>query len=73
MGKLQRMIDTNRLRTDIPVDVTQLMATGLFTIKPLEKEGGIMLQDDVRNLFSCSIYLSIAEELPHLPIQMFPF
>lgn len=52
MGKLQRMIDTNRLRTDVPVDVTQLMATGLFVIKPMEKEGGIWLQDDVRNFSS---------------------
>lgn len=47
MGKLQMLVDTNRLRTDIPVDLTQLVATGFFTINPEEKEGGIMLEDDV--------------------------
>ncbi|KAG0718970.1 39S ribosomal protein L15, mitochondrial [Chionoecetes opilio] len=38
MGKLQRMIDTARLRTDRPVDVSELTATGLFSVKPYEKE-----------------------------------
>lgn len=47
MGKLQMLVDTNRLRTDIPVDLTQLVATGLFSVRPEEKEGGFMLEDDV--------------------------
>lgn len=51
MGQLQKMIDTNRLRTDVPIDVSQLLATGLFTVKPQEKEGGFMLQDEVSVLF----------------------
>lgn len=59
MGKLQRMIDTNRLRTDLPVDVTQLMATGLFNIKPLEKEGGIWLQDDGIDHFQATLHLEV--------------
>ena len=48
MGKLQRMIDTSRLRSDIPIDISQLSATQLFSIRPLEKMGGIMMKDEVR-------------------------
>lgn len=59
MGKLQRMIDTNRLRTNVPVDVTQLVATGLFTIKPIEKEGGIWLQDDGMDHFQATLNLEV--------------
>ncbi|XP_064080652.1 large ribosomal subunit protein uL15m-like [Macrobrachium nipponense] len=46
MGNLQKMIDTSRLRTDIPIDVTQIANTKLFEIKAVEKEGGIMLEND---------------------------
>ncbi|KAG7167474.1 39S ribosomal protein L15-like [Homarus americanus] len=46
MGKLQKMIDTNRLCSDIPIDVTQLMATGLFKLSPEMKEGGFMLENE---------------------------
>lgn len=59
MGKLQKMIDTNRLRTDVPVDITQIMATGLFQVKPIEREGGIMLEDDGIDHFKACINLEV--------------
>ena len=51
MGNLQKMIDLNRVRTDIPIDVTQLCNTKLVTVTPSRTEGGIMLEDDV----SCTV------------------
>lgn len=62
MGKLQRMIDTSRLRTDVPIDITQLSATQLFSIRPLEKMGGIMLKDEVRAAISVSILITAAPQ-----------
>ncbi|KAK4320343.1 hypothetical protein Pmani_008763 [Petrolisthes manimaculis] len=59
MGQLQKLIDTNRLRTDLPIDVTQLINTGLFNIKPLEKEGGFMLQDDGMDHFRATVNLEV--------------
>ncbi|KAG0720784.1 39S ribosomal protein L15, mitochondrial [Chionoecetes opilio] len=59
MGKLQRMIDTARLRTDRPVDVSELTATGLFSVKPYEKEGGFMLQDDGIDHFQATVNLEV--------------
>ncbi|MPC59226.1 39S ribosomal protein L15, mitochondrial [Portunus trituberculatus] len=46
LGKLQRMIDTGRLRTDTPTDITQLSATHLITVNPADKMGGVMLTDE---------------------------
>lgn len=59
MGKLQRMIDTSRLRTDVPVDITQLSATQLFSIRPLEKMGGIMLKDEGIDHFQATLNLEV--------------
>lgn len=59
MGKLQKMIDTNRLRCDVPVDVTQLMATGLFIIRPEEKEGGFMLENEGIDHFKATLNLEV--------------
>ncbi|XP_053648419.2 large ribosomal subunit protein uL15m [Cherax quadricarinatus] len=59
MGKLQMMIDTNRLRCDVPVDVTQLMATGLFSISPQQKEGGFMLENEGIDHFKATINIEV--------------
>nr|XP_045588056.1 39S ribosomal protein L15, mitochondrial-like [Procambarus clarkii] len=59
MGRLQRLIDTNRLRGDIPVDVTQLVATGLFTVRPLEREGGFMLEDEGIDHFKATLNIEV--------------
>ncbi|XP_063615373.1 large ribosomal subunit protein uL15m-like [Penaeus indicus] len=59
MGRLQMLVDTNRLRTDIPVDLTQLVATGLFSVHPEEKEGGIMLEDDGMDHFKTRMNIEV--------------
>ncbi|XP_068222996.1 large ribosomal subunit protein uL15m [Palaemon carinicauda] len=59
MGNLQKMIDTNRLRTDIPIDVTQIANTKLLEIKSLEREGGIMLEDDGIDHFKARINIEV--------------
>ncbi|XP_066959767.1 large ribosomal subunit protein uL15m [Macrobrachium rosenbergii] len=59
MGNLQKMIDTNRLRTDIPIDVTQIANTKLFEIKAVEKEGGIMLENDGIDHFKARINIEV--------------
>ncbi|KAK7066919.1 YmL15 [Halocaridina rubra] len=59
MGVLQKMIDTGRLRTDIPIDVTQIVATGLHSVKPDEREGGIMLEDDGIDHFQARINIEV--------------
>ena len=60
------MIDTNRIRTDIPIDITQLCNTGLFKIDPADAEGGFLLQEDVcsfMNIFCTILFISIFQGL----------
>ena len=46
--QLQKMIDTDRLDTSQPIDLSVICNTGLYTIDPLHKHFGIQLTDEVR-------------------------
>lgn len=59
MGELQRLVDLNRVRTDIPIDVTQLCNTKLYQVHPAMKEGGFMLEDDGMDHFQARINIEV--------------
>ena len=47
LHKLQLYIDLGRIRTDIPIDVTQIYNIGKFKLDPEEREAGFLLDDEV--------------------------
>ncbi|XP_076069566.1 mitochondrial ribosomal protein L15 [Oratosquilla oratoria] len=59
LHKLQLMVDTGRIATDKLIDVSQLVATGLFKISPMEREGGFLLEDEGLDIFKAKVNLEV--------------
>ncbi|MCL4134922.1 UNVERIFIED_CONTAM: hypothetical protein GTU68_032902 [Idotea baltica] len=60
LHKLQQMIDLERVRTDIPIDVVQLSLSGVFReIRPMEREGGFLLQNEGLDVFASEVNLEV--------------
>jgi len=59
LHKLQTMIDTSRLDISKPVDITQLIGTGLYSIKPDEKQFGVNLTDEGADLFKGKLNIEV--------------
>jgi hypothetical protein len=57
--QLQTMIDTNRLNTTLPIDITTLCQTGLFTLKPDFREFGFQLTDEGSDLFKTKLNIEV--------------
>ena len=47
LHQLQLMLDTSRLSTSVPIDITQLNNTGILEIDARMEHGGIMLEEEV--------------------------
>lgn len=47
LQQLQLLIDTNRIDTSKPIDLTSLVNTGIVAVKPDWKHYGIHLTDEV--------------------------
>jgi large subunit ribosomal protein L15 len=59
LHKLQTLIDTNRLDTSKPIDLTQLVNTGLVTFYPDQKHFGFQLTDDGADFFKSKINIEV--------------
>jgi large subunit ribosomal protein L15 len=57
--QLQKMIDTNRLNSQSPIDVTTLCNTGLFTLKPDHREFGFQLTDEGVDVFKTKVNIEV--------------
>lgn len=71
MQNLQLLIDTNRLDTTKPIDVTQICNTGLFDLKPEERRYGFQLKDEGLECFKSKINIEVqyASELTIATIE----
>lgn len=59
MMQLQTLLDTNRLNSDAPIDLTQICNTGLFKIRPDDRHFGIQLTDEGANQFKAKINIEV--------------
>lgn len=57
--QLQKFIDTNRLNTQIPIDLTALCNTGLYHIRPDQRQYGVQLTDEGADLFKAKINIEV--------------
>lgn len=59
MYDLQLMIDTDRLDVSKPIDLTQICNTGLFNIKPGQRQSGFQLKDEGIERFKAKINIEV--------------
>lgn len=59
MLQLQTLLDTNRLDSQSPIDLTQICNTGLFEIRPDHRHFGIQLTDEGANQFKSKINIEV--------------
>ncbi|CAL4064380.1 unnamed protein product, partial [Meganyctiphanes norvegica] len=59
LTQLQLTVDVNRIDTNGLVDVTTLMASALFKLSPLEKEGGFSLLEEGLDNFKAKLNLEV--------------
>lgn len=59
MSKLQTLIDTDRLDTSKPIDLVSLFGTGLYYIKPDERQFGVQLIDEGADIFKAKINIEV--------------
>lgn len=59
MLQLQTLLDTNRLDTNGIIDLTSICNTGLFSIKPDERQYGFQLTDEGADLFRGKINIEV--------------
>uniref|UniRef100_A0A2M4BVY3 Large ribosomal subunit protein uL15m n=1 Tax=Anopheles marajoara TaxID=58244 RepID=A0A2M4BVY3_9DIPT len=63
LAQLQKLIDTDRLDTQTPIDLTSICNTGLFEIRPDRLHYGVQLTDEGADEFSAKINI----EVQHAP------
>ena len=44
---MQLMLDTGRLNPSVPIDITQLVNSGVIKVDNRQEHGGIMLEEEV--------------------------
>jgi len=59
LGKLQLMIDTNRISTEWPIDLAAICNTNIYSIQPLSKHYGVHLTDEGIDTFSAQINIEV--------------
>jgi len=59
MHELQLYIDLGRIRTDIPIDITQIYNIGKFKLDPEEREAGFLLDDEGIDFFGTKLNLEV--------------
>lgn len=59
LEKLQKLIDTNRIDPEHPIDLTSFCNTGLFVIKPESRQFGIQITEDGSDLFKAKLNLEV--------------
>jgi large subunit ribosomal protein L15 len=59
LEELQRLIDLNRVDISKPIDLTQLVLTGLMDLKPDQNEFGFQLKDEGANIFKAKVNIEV--------------
>lgn len=59
LQQLQTLIDTNRIDSENPIDLTSFCNTGLFSIKPELRQFGIQITDEGADLFKAQLNLEV--------------
>jgi large subunit ribosomal protein L15 len=59
LEQLQTLIDTNRLDISKPIDIRSLCATGIFNLRPDEKQFGFQLTDEGANVFKTKLNIEV--------------
>lgn len=57
--ELQRLIDLGRVNPDLPIDITSICNTKLYTIKPMDKEYGFNLKDEGADIFVAKVNIEV--------------
>ncbi|XP_014241933.1 39S ribosomal protein L15, mitochondrial [Cimex lectularius] len=57
--QLQKMIDTNRIDTTVPIDLATIVNTGLYRFQPEEKHYGVNLTDEGADVFKAKINIEV--------------
>ncbi|XP_022914182.1 large ribosomal subunit protein uL15m [Onthophagus taurus] len=57
--RLQTMIDTNRIDTSKPIDLTAILNTGLYTLHPDQRQFGVNLTDEGADIFKAKINIEV--------------
>lgn len=71
LQQLQTLIDTDRINSEIPIDLPALCNTGLFIVKPDQRHYGLQLKDDGAEQFKAQINIEVqhASELAIATIE----
>lgn len=59
MQQLQMMIDTDRLDTTKPIDVTQICNAGILGLEPASRQYGFQLKDDGIDKFTAKVHIEV--------------
>ncbi|KAG8223261.1 hypothetical protein J437_LFUL001538 [Ladona fulva] len=59
LHQLQKLIDTNRLDTSEPIDLTAICNSGLFTILPERRQYGFQLKDEGADIFKAKVNIEV--------------
>lgn len=59
LNQLQTLIDTNRIETSRPIDVASICSTGIFDIKPDQRQFGFQLTDEGANTFKSKLNIEV--------------
>lgn len=57
--QLQTMLDTNRLSSAVPIDLTSICNTGLYNIRPDWRHFGVQLKDEGASQFRAKINIEV--------------
>lgn len=66
LKQLQTLIDTDRINTNNPIDITTICNTGLFTLRPSELQYGFQLTDEGLDDFKAKISIEIQHAKEHV-------
>lgn len=59
LNQLQKLIDTDRIDSEIPIDLTSICNTGIFEIRPDQRQFGIQLTDEGADSFKAKINIEV--------------
>lgn len=59
MKELQLLLDVNRLDAKQPIDLTQIINTGLYTLKPDQRHYGFQLKDEGIECFKAKVNIEV--------------
>lgn len=59
LNQLQKLIDTDRINSENPIDLTSICNTGIFEIRPDQRQFGIQLTDEGADSFKAKINIEV--------------